>query len=160
MGISHISYRIFFIAAIVVLIGCDKKNDNLPAKTEAQLIGSGTIWKFSKATAGGVDVSGFVDDCLKDNLITMFDASPTKNGVMNEGPSRCNPADPQQVDFTWTYDNSTKLLTIVSGGSVPILPGGSNVFTLVSVSETQMVLSQNVTIAPGSTQIVQATFIH
>lgn len=161
MQIAQLSFfRFYFIAVLItILVGCDKESDAPVAKTEAQLIGSGKAWKFSKATSGGVDVSALVDACLKDNLITMNDASPTKTGNLNEGALKCNASDPQQVDFTWTFDGGTKLLTISSAGGVPILPGGSNVFTLVSVSETQMVLAQNITYM-GSTQMAQATLIH
>jgi hypothetical protein len=160
MHISLNSVRILVMASLFsFLVGCEKDSNNPALKTEAQLIGSGMAWKFSKATASGVDVSGFVDACLKDNLITLFDVSPTKNGIMNEGATRCNASDPQQVDFTWTYDSSTKLLTIFSASGVNILPGGSNVFTVVSVSSTLMALSQNVTFM-GATQMVQATLTH
>jgi hypothetical protein len=160
MHISLNSFRILFTATVFTFLMSCEKDDNTPApKTEAQLIGSGMAWKFSKATSGGVDVSSLVEVCMKDNLITMNDASPTKTGNVNEGATKCNASDPQQVDFTWTYDGSTKLMTISSTGGVRILPGGSNVFTLVSVTETQMVLSQNITFM-GSTQLAQATFIH
>ncbi len=56
-------------------------------------------------------------------------------------------------------NNSSSCNVGSSAGGVPILPGGSNVFTLVSVSETQMVLAQNITYM-GSTQMAQATLIH
>ena len=160
MYLSNISVRTFFIASIItLLLGCEKDSDTPAPKTEAQLIGSGLAWKFSKAISGGVDVSSLVEVCMKDNLITMNDASPTKTGNVNEGAIKCNASDPQQVAFTWTYNGSTKLLTIISTGGVRILPGGSNVFTLVSITETQMVLSQNI-VFMGSTQLAQATFVH
>ncbi len=118
-------------------------------------------WKFSKATTGGIDVSAALTACVKDNLLTFNAGASVNTGNVNEGPTKCDPADPQQVDFNWLYDESFRKISVTSvgGGSVPILPGGSNEFTLVRVSETELVVSQSVTFF-GVTQLVEATLVH
>jgi hypothetical protein len=118
-------------------------------------------WKFSKATASGVDVSALVTACIKDNLLTFSSSNAGSNtGKLNEGATKCNAPDPQEVDFTWVYDASFKKITITgTSGNVPILPGGSNEFTLVRVTEIELVMSQNVSFS-GTTQLVEVTMVH
>ncbi|MCU0403129.1 MAG: hypothetical protein MUE99_01160 [Chitinophagaceae bacterium] len=145
-------------ATTFFLFSCQK--DSSDSMTTVELIADGP-WKFSKATASGVDVSALVQPCIKDNLLNFFVGSPSNTGNLNEGPTKCNAADQQQVEFTWTYDASFQKIAITSvgGGTIPILPGGSNEFTLVSVDELQMVLSQTVTFS-GTAQLVQVTLVH
>ena len=138
-------------------ISCKKESKG---PTTVELITKAT-WKFNKATASGIDVSSLVNACIKDNLLNFIASSPLNTGNLNEGTTKCNPADAQQVDFTWTYDDSFRKINITSvgGGAVPILPGGSNEFSLVRVSETELVLSQSITYM-GTTQLVEVTLIH
>ena len=62
--------------------------------------------------------------------------------------------DPQTPPFTWSWASNETVLNI----SALSLPGGSNNFTLVSISETQLVISQVVNIGIPMTVIV--TLIH
>lgn len=146
----------FFFLIIAAVQSCDKKEDNPDVIT---LIVQAP-WKFGKATASGTNVSAFIESCLKDNLLIFQKGTPKNTGTVNEGATKCNPMDPQMVDFNWDYDANFKKMTLtgVGGGSVPILPGGSNEFTLVRVSQTEMVLSQNVSFA-GTTQLVEVTLV-
>jgi len=140
-----------FISLLTVLFflpACQKDN-NLPVvKTKTQLLTQAT-WKFSSATAGGADASGFLQACQKDNVYTFVAAG---TGTINEGASKCNTSDPQTNPFTWNFTGSESMLNI----STILFSGGSNDFTLVSLSETQLVLSQNY--PPYGTIVV--TFIH
>jgi hypothetical protein len=151
-------FALLFFSFSLIWISCGKDSTNGPSTME--LITS-SPWKFSRATANGLDVSAFVDQCIKDNLLTFTVATPNNTGNMNEGASKCNAADPQQVEFTWTFDESFQKMAITSvgGGAIPLLPGGGNEFTLVSVNQTQMVLSQTVTFA-GTSQAVQVVLVH
>jgi hypothetical protein len=144
--------------ALFAQTACNKETNDGEDNTINLLTAS--PWKFSKATAGGFDVSALIDACIKDNLLIFSSSATTKTGKLNEGPTKCDPADPQEIDFTWVHDDSFDKLTITGvSGSVPILPGGSNEFNLISITATELVLSQNITFS-GITQLVQVTLIH
>jgi len=152
------TYRIFTLTFVLALFiaGCNKSADDEPTNEEKI---AAITWKFSKATTSGTDVSSLVQACYKDNTLRFTKASPQNTGFLNEGGTKCNAADPQERTFTWIYDDSFQKLTVTgTGGTVNILPGGSNEFTLVRVSATELVLSQNVTLL-GSNQLVEVTLI-
>ncbi|MBC7947839.1 MAG: lipocalin family protein [Chitinophagaceae bacterium] len=136
---------------IVLFVSCSKDDDPVTTKTKTELIGTGT-WKFSSATVSGADVSMFIQACQKDNVL-MFAVNGT--GAADEGAAKCNGADPQVRNFTWNFASSETILHV----STVFFTGGSSDFTVVSLTETQLVLSQNVTIS-GSTQNAVVTFIH
>src|SRR4051794_51570 len=56
---------LFFIIAVAT--SC-KKDENKTSKSNTELIASGS-WKFQNAKSGGMDVSGFVPACWKDNVV-------------------------------------------------------------------------------------------
>ncbi|MEI9946823.1 MAG: lipocalin family protein [Chitinophagaceae bacterium] len=120
-------------------------------KTKTELISTGS-WKFSTATVGGADVAAFLQTCQKDNIVTL---QASGNGSLDEGTSKCNSGDPQTNSFTWNFASNEAILHI----STILFSGGSNDFTLVSLSGTQLVASQNVTVG-GSSQMAVVTFIH
>jgi hypothetical protein len=136
---------------------CSKEEDN--GNSTITLITRGP-WKFSKATASGVDVSGLIESCIKDNILIFQSGTPQNTGSLNEGATRCNPTDPQMIDFFWEYDASFRKITItgVGGSAVPILPGGSNEFNIVRISQTEMVLTQNVSFS-GTSQLIEVILI-
>jgi len=139
----------FIALALIFISGCGKdKDDPAPAKTKTELISTGT-WKFSSAKAGTTDVSGFLQVCQKDNIYT-FVASGT--GTINEGTTKCNAGDPQTSPFTWNFASGETILHI----STTLFTGGGNDFTLVSLTETELVGSQNY--PPYGTIVV--TFVH
>lgn len=146
------SFILCSLAILFFLPACQKEDDdnnNTPApKTKTQLISQGT-WKFSAATVSGVDASGYLQACQKDNIYTFVAAG---TGTIDEGPSKCNSGDAQTTPFTWNFLSNETMLHI----STVLFSGGSNDFTLVSLSETQLVASQNY--PPYGTIVV--TFIH
>ncbi|HKB43322.1 MAG TPA: hypothetical protein VKC90_03000, partial [Chitinophagaceae bacterium] len=85
----------------------------------------------------------------KDNIYTFVAAG---TGTIDEGPSKCNVSDPQTNPFTWNFLSNETMLHI----STVLFTGGSNDFTLVSLTATQLVASQNY--PPYGTIVV--TFIH
>lgn len=137
---------------LLFVLGCKKENN---APSILDYLTSGT-WKFSKATASGINVTSLIDACIRDNTITFNKASSGNTGVVDEGPTKCNATDPQTINFTWTFDANFN--RIILTGSVMLLPGGSNEFTVVRASNTELVLSQNISIA-GAPQLVEATFV-
>jgi hypothetical protein len=137
--------------AFLFVTGCEKEKDPAPAKTKTELLSQAT-WKFSAATVGGTDVSAFLQTCQKDNILAFIAAG---TGTIDEGTTKCNGADPQSNPFTWNFQSAETILFI----SATLFTGGSSTFTLVSLSETQLVVSQNVTVS-GSSQNAVVTFIH
>ncbi len=131
--------------------GCSGSKVFTVSPTKTYLISQST-WKFSSATVGGSDVSAFLQTCQKDNILTF---TITGTGTLNEGATKCNPGDPQTSPFTWNFQSGETILFI----STPLFTGGSSTFTLVSLTATQMVLSQIITVG-GIPQTAVVTFIH
>lgn len=109
-----------------------------------------STWKFSNAKMGTTDVSSLIQACQKDNILTFIAAG---TGSIDEGATRCNPLDPQSTSFTWNFATGETQLFISSS----LFTGGSNTFDIVTLTSTQMVISQTITGAP---QPVAVTFIH
>jgi hypothetical protein len=139
------------MATAFIFSSCNKDDDNTPAKTKTELITSAS-WKFSSATVGGTDVSAFLQACQKDNKVTLVAAG---TGTLDEGTTKCNAGDPQITNITWNFQSSETQVFV----SYPLFTGGSSTFTLVSLTESTMVLSQPMTVG-ASTQTAIVTFIH
>lgn len=140
-----------FFAAIFTLFSC-QSDDNLPVlKTKTQLLTQGP-WKYSSAVRDGVNLDPFLLPCQKDNTTTLAAAG---TGTTDEGPLKCNPADPQSNSFTWTFQSGETMLST----SAALIPGGTTTSTIVTLSETQLVLSQPYVLA-GVTKDAVVTFVH
>ncbi|MFC0775913.1 lipocalin family protein [Terrimonas alba] len=143
---------VLFSTLQILNTSCSKDDDPSPAgKTRTELLAKSS-WKFSDAKVGGTSVSAFLQACQKDNIATFATAG---TGTADEGPTKCDASDPQTTPFTWNFQTNETILFI----STPLFTGGSSSFTIVSLTETELVVSQNMTIA-GSTQNVVITFIH
>lgn len=139
-----------FTAAVFVLLGslaCDKGGGDEKSKTELITQSS---WKFEKANAAGIgDVSAFVDACYKDNLITF---ATNLTGTVDEAAVVCSPS--TAGNFTWSFQSNESILSI----SATLFPGGSSNFTLETLNETNLVISQNVTLPPPVSITTDVTF--
>jgi len=147
---NKITLFLAFLSTIVIVIpACEKEGDPVPpaSKTKTQLL-TQSSWKFSAATASGIDVSSSLQACQKDNIYSFIAVG---TGTFDEGPAKCNAGDPQTTPFTWNWLNSEATLHI----STILFTGGNSDFTLVTLSETQLIVSQLIS---GQTVIV--TFIH
>ena len=138
------------VFSLLIFSGCDKDEDPIP-KTKTELITTSS-WRFGAATVGGADVSASLPTCQKDNIMTF---SVGLTGVVDEGATKCNGADPQTNPFTWSFQSSETVLNI----STILFTGGSNNFTIVALNETQLVLSQIITVG-GTPQNAVVTFLH
>ena len=136
----------FFLFAIT---SCEKDKEETPQKTNTELL-TLAPWKFQSATAMGQDASGFIDDCYEDNIIT---ANADGTGTVDESTSVCVPSN--AGPFTWTFENSETEIEI----SAVLIPGGSSRFNIVTLNETTLVVTQNMTLGPFNT-LVTLTFIH
>ena len=136
------------LCTLFFITSCDKDGTTVATKTE--LITSSS-WKFDKATASGFDISGQIDACLKDNIIT-FQANG--NGTIAEGAISCSP--PAPPTFTWTFNSAETELNV----STPLFPGGTGTFVIVTLNQTNLVLSQTMNIPPVGNTTVVITFKH
>jgi len=138
---------------MVANTGCSKDDDddNPAPKTNTELLTTGT-WKFSDAKVNGTSVSSFLETCQKDNILTFL---PAGTGTAGEGATKCNASDPDSNPFNWSFQTNETVLFV----STPFFTGGSSTFTIVSLTETQLVLSQMITIS-GFPQNAEITFIH
>lgn len=129
---------------------CNKDEAPTP-KTRTELITTAT-WKFGAATVGGTDVSSQLQACQKDNVMTFVSDG---SGTLDEGLTKCNSGDPQSTSITWNFATNETVLHI----NTVLFAGGSNDFNIVALNESQLVLSQTITVG-GVPQNVVVTFLH
>lgn len=148
--------------ALTLMFSCNKKVDNPePAKTKTQLLTAQT-WKIQTVeartyvgadpgSAPYINITSQVPACNLDNL-TIFLAAGTYE--LNEGASKCATANPQIVSAgTWAFANSETRINVVTGS-------GTQAFEVVSMSETQMVLTTVLAGSGGSNTQTKTTFVH
>ena len=149
---KHFLSVIILSCLLIANTGCSKDDDDNPApKTKTELITSGT-WKFSDAKVNGASVASFLQTCQKDNILSFLAAG---TGTAAEGATKCNASDPDSNPFNWSFQTNETVLFV----STPFFTGGSTTFTIVSLTETQLVLSQTITLS-GIPQNAEITFIH
>lgn len=153
-------HKLSFLVALTCLISlssCSNNDDKDPVKSDAELIGSGIAWKLSKVTASGIDVVSLFDDCQLDNLVTFNYKTSVSTGVQDAGATKCDESEEQKVDFTWSYNESTKVLSVDT--EIIEIPGGEGNFSVESVTANELVFSRNVSFS-GITQKAIITLIH
>ena len=70
-------------------------------------------WKLTGYSQNGVDVYRNINTCITDNTATF--TSDLKL-IFDEGPTKCNPSDPQAITETYSFNSDNTQLT-VSGTS-------------------------------------------
>jgi hypothetical protein len=142
--LAILSLSIFFSA-------CKKDSEKDKPKTNTDLITQAT-WKFSSASASGFgDVTAQIPSCYKDNVYTFVSDG---SGNVNESTDACSPS--TAGPFTWSFTNNETSLHI----STALFPTGSSDPMIVSLTETNLIVSQTMTIAPLPSTTVQITFVH
>jgi hypothetical protein len=144
--------QIFLVPVFTLALlstGCSK-DDDTPQQTRTELITQGS-WKFESASAMGQDVSGALDDCLVDNIYTL---ASNGTGSIDESTLICDPS--AAGNFTWEFQANESKLNV----STALFPGGSGLFDIVSINQTNLVVSQEMTISPFPTTTVQITLKH
>lgn len=146
-----------FLSTILVLItfffaSCEKEDTTTTPKTKTELL-TQSNWKFKSAFVGTTDYSSGLQACQKDNILTF---SANGNGTADEGAIKCNMGDLQTNPFTWNFQTSETSIFI----STILFTGGSQTFDLISLTETELVVSQQFTPPVGPTQVVVVTFNH
>ena len=142
--------RLISLASLLILvailhINCSK-DDNPPpaAKTKTELI-TAASWKFEKIEPA---LAESYIECFKDNITTFL---ADGKGTCPDSGVQC---DPPTGNFNWNFtDNETKLHL-----DATLIPSGSGDFTIVTLNETNLVLSQNITSPLPAT--ITITFKH
>jgi hypothetical protein len=142
--------RLISIASLLILvailhINCGK-DDNPPpaAKTKTELI-SNASWKFDKIDPA---LAEQIIACFKDNITTFI---ADGKGTCPDTGVQCNPA---TGNFNWNFtDNESKIHL-----DAILIPAGTGDFNIVTLNETNLVLSQNITSPAPIT--ISITFKH
>ncbi len=110
------------LVALTLAFGACKKDDD--KSNSEQLVDKN--WRMVAFTSdpainiGGIQFSDLyaqLDDCDKDDLIIFKSGGAVNN---DEGPSKCDPSDPQTTTGTWVFNTDETILT-VDGESWTIL---------------------------------------
>ena len=133
-----------------LMLGACKKSST-HVKTNTDFITQAS-WTFDNAKVNGADVSLFIQPCQKDNVLTF---SSNGTGTLDEGPTKCNSSDPQTDPFNWNFASNETVLHV----STVLFTGGSSDFTIVTLNDTQLVLSQDINIS-RTMQNAVVTFKH
>lgn len=143
---------LFYISLfLIIILGVDSCKKKYVPPTKKEMLTS-TTWKLDKVVAGIIDITTSVPACVKDNIFT-FVSNGT--GTVNEGAIPCTP--PTAPTFNWSFQNNETELNF----STTLIPGGSSTFTIVTLSQSSLVLAQQVTIPPLPLPVAATfTFIH
>ena len=88
--------------------------------------------------------------CRKDNIITF---GINGSGTVSEGATSCSPA--ENANFTWNFTSNESMIHF----STALYPNAPNDVTLVSLNETELVISFPYTVS-SITLTVTVTFQH
>ena len=134
-----------FLLAGFAFMACNKDDDNGTPVTAVDLIASGP-WSID-TIAFDADKNGTIDSpipggiflpCDVDNTLTFNKDGAT--GVLDEGPTKCSPTDPQTADFGWSLKNGDSVINFT--GNLPAeLQGDINILTLTN---TQFIMSKRI----------------
>ena len=105
---------------VFLLVACNKDKDE-PQTRDVETLLLNKNWKLTAFAISPAidlgngltnDVLGTWDNCEKDNLYIF---KPNNVFLSDEGPTKCDTADPQQSTATWSYDKTSKLLSYCVG---------------------------------------------
>jgi hypothetical protein len=139
------------VCSLVILGSCQKDDSSAPPapKTKTELL-SASAWKYNDAKIdtdnnGTGDLAlpaGTVEPCTTDNTIAF---TSNGNGTVDEGPTKCDPSDPQTFPFTWNFTTNESVLNFSSS----LFAGVGGDFKILTLSETELILSKQL-VLPGA----------
>ena len=150
-----------FLTSVIILGSCQKDDSaSTTPKTKTELITSSS-WKYNDAKIdldnnGTGDIplpAGFIEPCQTDNTITF---TSNGSGTVNEGALKCDVADPQTIPFTWSFTSNETMINFSSA----VFAGIGGDFKIISLTETELIISQQVTIPPAPALTIVASFKH
>src|SRR5215212_4945393 len=141
------------ILSAILFFSCKKKDSDSPGTNKTTLITQGS-WQFNSIGTDAdknrtieQDLGSFVSACVKDNTV-MFSSSGS--GTANEGASKCDPADPQTIPFTWVFASNETAISI-SGNAIA---GKGGQYKIATLTDTQLSLWKDTTISGFSTTVL------
>jgi len=150
---KHLTSVVACLAIVLFSIpACQKDKTPTPA-TKTEII-SRSPWIFLSATANGADATSAPQlNCIKDNTATFAENNTYS---ITEGAIVCSPST-AGTGLAWSFTNNETTLVLAG----PLFAGGSSTFTIVLLSESNLTVSQNVTLPPpfGATTVI-VTFKH
>lgn len=133
----RLTYLSIALMALLTFSACTKDDPTPAPPTKTELIARN--WKITAlsgtfAPLPAIDLYAQMPACEKDNILKV-----SSNGtyISDEGPTKCNAADPQTENGTWTFSSNETKLTI-----------DTETFDIVSLSATSLVLTQAVAADP------------
>ena len=120
--------------ALFLLVSCAKEEPAAPkSKTKTEML-TAHYWKLSAATIdppiGGItNLYAQLEPCVKDNIVKYNTNGTTFD---DEGASKCDPADPQTEQETWSF-NSTETIITENGSDAKLLNLTDNELKMSSV---------------------------
>ncbi len=115
---------LLFISISLLTISSCKKEDNKDSKpaatTKAKLTNKDFKLTDANLSVNTITVLSYadLDACEVDNLTKFMD---DLTGTIDEGPTKCDPADPQQTSFVWSLVTNDTQLRIDDNGDISVL---------------------------------------
>lgn len=105
----------------LTLLACKKKEDDpapAPKKSDKTIFLTAGEWIFSSVKADPpfdtVQRANTIPNCEKDNIFVFLTDG---NGSEDEGVTKCEVSDPQNVGFKWSWENMESELMIIYNAS-------------------------------------------
>jgi len=114
-------YILLSLSLLLMMTSCQKTSDPSPTREDNLRDGRWEISKIAvvyKTTYPTVAESTTYDtlsSCHQDDFLTF---GPGFNGGINSGSSKCSPADPDIIPFTWETTNNSSGLNIYGGAAI------------------------------------------
>lgn len=139
--------NLIIIVVLIFAFSSCKKEDKTPAKTKTELL-TAHYWKLTALTVDPplltvTNLYAQMSPCTKDD-IQKYNTNNTV--IYDEGPTKCDPADPQTTTASWNF-NSTETIITEDGENENVL----------NLTENELKLSYELT-DNGITYVVTATF--
>jgi len=121
-------FGIFVFALALAMSSCKKDDDDDNGGSSTTDYLTSGAWKTTSMTVApgidfgnGVPITDFfamMPACSKDDLITFQSGGKV---IMDEGPTKCVPTDPQTSEGTWSLSSDNKVLTVKEPGEPDVV---------------------------------------
>ena len=113
-AINKITTALLVLGLGITIISCKKETPTptpTPAPTKTELITGGN-WMLTSYVVDNVEIYDQIQSCHQDNLF-IFNTNNTV--TIDEGPTKCDPLDPQTSDGGAWFFNATETLITLDG---------------------------------------------
>ena len=111
-SINKITSALLVLGLGITIVSCKKETPTptpIPAPTKTELITGGN-WMLTSYVMDNVEYYDQIASCQQDNL-TIFNTNNTV--TIDEGPTKCDPIDPQTSDGgAWSFNPTETLITL------------------------------------------------